>query len=156
LAETLSIELDGIPGRLRGADATALVYGNGTHSVEGFGEALEHFSFDTDERLCMVDLDAEARKSKRDADIDKAVISGDWSDMAADAAVMLAASKAVHEWKDTGKGKGGGTLTNHTSYLMFDGSVLGTLWPDNLELIDSAAYASALCPEAEIAMHHPL
>ena len=60
---------------------------------------------------------------------------------------MLTANTTFLNWKDDGsKGIGGGKLAVHTSWLMFDGSILGTLRPGDVKLIDSADYAVKLCP----------
>jgi hypothetical protein len=147
LSDSLYFEWRCLPEKLRGADPVSVVAGDERHTRGGAEKASSRVAELAAEGLMVVDLERQAEDDARERRFVER-LSADLDGLAREAAVMLAANRAVLEWKDMGKGAGGGTLTACTSWLMFDGSYLGTLWPDDLALIQTADYAAALYPAA--------
>ena len=149
LSDKVYYEWRSLPEKQRGADPVSVVQGGERHTRSGHAATSREAELAAHGFTAVVDLE---RQAAEDREAERRLTAGllaDREGLAKDAAVMMEANRAMLEWRDTGKGAGGGTLTAHTSWLMFDGYNLGTLWPNDLGLIDSADYAAGLVPAAK-------
>lgn len=149
LSDRLYYEWRSQPEKQRGADPVSVVQGGERHTRSGHTATSREAELAAHGFTAIVDLERQAAEDREAERRLTGALLADRERLAEHAAVMIEANRAMLDWRDTGKGAGGGTLTAHTSWLMFDGYNLGTLWPNDLGLIDSAEYAAGLVPAAK-------